>query len=212
MEIDVSKYDQPSNQDEKNQWLLSYSDMVTLLLCFFALFFAISTVDTVKYEMITEYFDQSSKMPLHELQTQMEELISKNNLSDKVDVKLTQDGLELNFQDKILFDSGQAELKADAFPILNAIADILRNSSVRTRKIQVAGHTDTVPISEDSIYPSNWELSTARASRVIRYFLDHQIEKERFEAVGYADTKLKIPESVENKGVAANRRVVLIIK
>ncbi len=212
MEIDVSKFDKSTNPDEKNHWLLSYSDMVTLLLCFFALFFAISRVDTVKYEMLTEYFDQSSKMPLHELQTQMKALIEKHNLRNKVDVKLTQDGLELNFQDKILFDSGQAELKEEAFPILSAIANILRTSSVRTRKIQVAGHTDTVPINKDSIYPSNWELSTARASRVIRYFLDHHFEKERFEAVGYADTKLKVQESIDNKGVAVNRRVVLLIK
>ncbi|MBD3289397.1 OmpA family protein [candidate division KSB1 bacterium] len=212
MDIDLYKFDVRSDPEEKSQWLLSYSDMVTLLLCFFALFFAISRVDTVKYEMITEYFNRSSKMPLHELEKQMEALVTKHDLDNEVDVKLTQEGLELDFQDKILFDSGMAELKRDAFPILKSIANILRSPAVRQRKIQVAGHTDTVPIHRDSIYPSNWELSSARASRVIRYFLAHKFEKERFEAIGYADTKLRVKESVSEKGLAVNRRVVLLIK
>ena len=212
MEIDLTKINLQSKPEEKNSWLLSYSDMVTLLLCFFALFFAISQIDKVKFEIISEYFNQTNKMPLHQLEDQVKTLINEHQMEDVIEVNLTPDGLELNFQDKILFDSGKSELKTAAFPILSSLGNILKTSHVKDRKIQVAGHTDTVPISQNSIYPSNWELSTARASQVIRYFLSRDLIKERFEAIGYADTKLRQPETPQGRGLAVNRRVVLLIK
>lgn len=212
MEINIPQHSNISTSDDKNQWLLSYSDMVTLLLCFFTLFFAISQIDAVKLEIISEYFNQSEKLPLHKLQEQITELIKDHNMEQQIDVNLTQDGLELNFHDKILFDSGQAEIKTNAWPVLNSLANILKSVKVADRKIQVAGHTDTVPLSQNSIYPSNWELSSARASRVIRYFIDRELHKDRFEAVGYADTKLILDETENLRGKAENRRVVLLIK
>ena len=212
MEINVESKYIKKHGEEAEPWLLSYSDMVTLLLCFFALFFAISQIDQVKFEIISEYFNKTQKMPLHQLKDQIKMLIKQHNMEEVIDVNLTPDGLELNFQDNILFDSGKAELKTASWSILKALAEILQSSHVNDRKIQVAGHTDSVPISENSIYPSNWELSSARASQVIRYFLRQHLDKERFEAIGYADTKLRVPETIEKRGFAANRRVVLLIK
>lgn len=200
-----------SNED-KNHWMLSYSDIVTLLLCFFAMFFAISQVDTVKYEMISEYFNKSEKTPLRVLQETIKVLIADHKMEDVVEVTLTPDGLELNFQDKILFDSGKAELKARAYAILTALADILKTNEVNNRVIQVAGHTDTLPIVSNSLYPSNWELSTARASQVIRYFIGRGLKKQRFEAIGYADTRLREKENSNKRGLAVNRRVILLVK
>lgn len=214
MQIDLPKFTTPMNSsnEDKNQWMLSYSDIVTLLLCFFAMFFAISQVDTVKYEMISEYFSKSQKTPLHVLEKTVKALIVQHEMEDVVEVQLTPDGLELNFQDKILFDSGKAELKARANSILTALADILKTNDVRDRVIQVAGHTDTLPIVSSSLYPSNWELSTARASQVIRYFIERGLKKERFEAIGYADTRLREKESSDKRGLAVNRRVILLVK
>lgn len=214
MQIDLPKFTTPMNSsnEDKNHWMLSYSDIVTLLLCFFAMFFAISQVDTVKFEMISEYFSKSQKTPLHVLEKTVKALIVEHEMEDVVDVQLTPDGLELNFQNKILFDSGKAELKPKAFSILLALANILKTNEVKDRVIQVAGHTDTLPIVSSSLYPSNWELSTARASQVIRYFIDRGLRKERFEAIGYADTHLREKENSNRRGLAANRRVVLLVK
>ena len=198
--------------EEKNTWLLSYSDMVTLLLAFFVLFFAISQVDQTKFEMIMDYFSQEQKMPLHELEKVVKKLIAENDLQQSVEVELTPDGLLLTFQDKILFDSGKAELKKGAFPILGGIGDILLSHDVIDRQIKVEGHTDTVPLSRLSEYPSNWELSAARATHVIRYLISENVAPSRFTAIGYADTRLRVPEDDQHRGLQANRRVSLIIK
>lgn len=201
-----------SSKSESQSWMMSYSDLVTLLLAFFVLFFAISQVDQAKFEAIMEYFSQSDKLPLSELEKVVNQLVADHNLEEAVEVSLTADGLLLTFQDKILFDSGKADLKHGAYPILGGIGDILKSEKVANRSIRVEGHTDTVPLSKKSEYPSNWELSAARATHVIRYLIGRQVEPKRFVAIGYADTRLRVEEKGENRGLQANRRVSLIIK
>ncbi len=201
-----------SEKTEEQPWLLSYSDMVTLLLAFFVLFFAISQVDQVKFEMIMEYFSKSETMPLHELEGKFRELVQAHHLEESVQVELTPEGLLVNFQDNILFDSGRAELESRAFPVLAALSQILNSADVEERRIQVEGHTDTVPLSKTSDYPSNWELSTARASSVIRHLLGNSVDAKRFVAVGYADTRLKELEGPGKVGLPVNRRVSLLVK
>ncbi|KAA3657930.1 MAG: flagellar motor protein MotB [Calditrichaeota bacterium] len=201
-----------SQEQGTQRWMLSYSDMVTLLLAFFVLFFAISQVDQAKFEAIMEYFSQSDKLPLHELEKVVNKLVDEHNLQQSVEVELTADGLLLTFQDKILFDSGKANLKERAFPILSGIGEILNSEKVANRNIKVEGHTDTVPLAKNSNYPSNWELSAARATHVIRYLINRKVQPQRFVAIGYADTRLRVPESGMKRGLQANRRVSLIIK
>ncbi|MFQ5602991.1 MAG: flagellar motor protein MotB [bacterium] len=196
---------------ESQPWLLSYSDMVTLLLAFFVLFFAISQIDQTKFEMIMHYFNKRQATPLHVLETQFKELIQTHNLEESMDVVLTPDGLLVNFQDNLLFDSGKADLKPKSFAILKALADILKAPEVSERGILVEGHTDTVPI-KNAIYPTNWELSSARSASVIRYLLKSGLASNRFVAVGYADTRLKKQESPDNRGLLENRRVSLLIR
>ncbi|KAA3612650.1 MAG: hypothetical protein DWQ05_18545 [Calditrichaeota bacterium] len=201
-----------SRAKDNQAWMMSYSDMVTLLLAFFVLFFAISQVDQAKFEAIMEYFSKSDKLPLHELEKVVNKLVTEHDLQESVEVSLTADGLLLTFQDKILFDSGKADLKQGAFPILGGIGDILNSEKVANRNIKVEGHTDTVPLSKKSDYPSNWELSAARATHVIRYLINKHVQPKRFVALGYADTRLRIDEIGANRGLQANRRVSLIIK
>jgi chemotaxis protein MotB len=212
MEIKVPELSNSKREKNEQPWLLSYSDMVTLLLAFFVLFFAISQVDQVKFEMIMEYFSKNETMPLHVLEERFKELIQAHNLEEQVDVELTPDGLLVNFQDNILFDSGKADLKNKAFPILGSLAEILNEQDVGHRKVRVEGHTDTVPIAKTAAYPSNWELSTARSASVIRFLIDRKISSDKFVAVGFADTRLRIPETTEQRGISENRRVSLLIK
>ncbi|MFQ5823747.1 MAG: flagellar motor protein MotB [bacterium] len=212
MEIKIPKHIMPAAVKESQPWLLSYSDMVTLLLAFFVLFFAISQIDQAKFEMIMEYFNKTESTPLHVLEKQFNELIQAHNLQKNVDVELTPDGLLVNFQDNILFDSGKAELKSKSFAVLYALAEILKTKEVSGRKIQVEGHTDTVPIAKNASYPSNWELSAARSASVIRFLIENGVSSTRFVAVGYADTQLKERETLDNRGLQVNRRVSLLIK
>jgi chemotaxis protein MotB len=211
MQIQLSKSVE-SGGKENQPWLLAYSDMVTLLLAFFVLFFAISQFDPVKFEVIMDYFSQNQTMPLHVLEEKFDQLVQAHQLEQSVEVELTPEGLLVNFQDNLLFDSGKADLKENSYPVLGAMADIIKAEDVVSRKIQVEGHTDSVPLSEKADYPSNWELSTARSSSVIRYFITEKVSSSRFMAVGFADTQLRELETPETRGLSVNRRVSLLIK
>ena len=212
MQIEIPEQFQAGSNKDAQPWLLSYSDMVTLLLAFFVLFFAVSQVDQSKFEMIMQYFNKSNSTPLHVLEQRFKELIAANNLEKSVQVDLTPDGLLVNFQDNILFDSGKADLKKNAFPILGALSEILNAEDVASRRIQVEGHTDTVPLAKNADFPSNWELSSARAAGVIRFLIAHRVAATRFVAVGYADTRPRQPETATVRGLPVNRRVALLIK
>ena len=201
-----------SSQKESESWLLSYSDMVTLLLAFFVLFFSISQVDPGKFEQIMEYFSESNSTPLYVLEQQFQELVTAHQLEQSIDVALTPDGLMVNFQDNLLFDSGEAKLKRKSFAVLNALAEILKSADVAQRKIQIEGHTDSVPLTENALYPTNWELSTARSSSVIRYLISKEVASRRFVAVGFADTRMRQEETSNNRGLSVNRRVSLLVK
>jgi len=201
-----------SSQRESESWLLSYSDMVTLLLAFFVLFFSISQVDQGKFEQIMEYFAESNFTPLYVLEKQFQELVTAHQLEQRIDVALTPDGLMVNFQDNLLFDSGEAKLKRKSFAVLNALAEILKSADVAQRKIQIEGHTDSVPLTENALYPTNWELSTARSSSVIRYLISKEVASRRFVAVGFADTRMRQEETSNNRGLSVNRRVSLLVK
>lgn len=211
MEIKLTQLHR-SSQRESESWLLSYSDMVTLLLAFFVLFFSISQVDQGKFEQIMEYFSESNSTPLYVLEKQFQELVTAHQLEQSIDVALTPDGLMVNFQDNLLFDSGEAKLKRKSFAVLNALAEILKSADVAQRKIQIEGHTDSVPLTENALYPTNWELSTARSSSVIRYLISKEVASRRFVAVGFADTRMRQEETSSNRGLSVNRRVSLLVK
>lgn len=211
MEIKLTQLHR-SSQRESESWLLSYSDMVTLLLAFFVLFFSISQVDQGKFEQIMEYFAESNSTPLYVLEKQFQELVTAHQLEQSIDVALTPDGLMVNFQDNLLFDSGEAKLKRKSFAVLNALAEILKSADVAQRKIQIEGHTDSVPLTENALYPTNWELSTARSSSVIRYLISKEVASRRFVAVGFADTRMRQEETSSNRGLSVNRRVSLLVK
>lgn len=120
-------------------------------------------------------------------------------------------GILLRFSDKVLFDSGEAFIKINAYDILNDIAQMLGELSEEIDIIRVEGHTDNVPI-QTSQYPSNWELSAARAVAVVRYFIEDQtLDPLKFSATGYGEYRPIAPnDSSENR--QQNRRVDIMIE
>lgn len=125
-----------------------------------------------------------------------------------VSVERRPEGLALTIVDRILFDSGKADLKPGASPVLTRIAQIL--SSYPDRAVRVEGHTDNVPIRRSPSFASNWELSTARAHSVRRFLIGKNLEAKRFAVVGFAEHRPVIANSSrENR--AKNRRVEVIL-
>jgi len=132
----------------------------------------------------------------------------QNGLKDKLETEITRRGLVIRLlTDGVLFDSGQAKVKPRAMPVLKKIAGLLQVD--KDHPINVEGHTDNVPISS-SRYPTNWELSTARASSVVRLLISDNAPASRLGAVGYAQLH-PIASNSSAPGRSRNRRVEIVL-
>lgn len=234
------------------KWMVTYSDMVTLILVFFILLFSMSQIDLVKFEAISESFrnrmildfypsaipvespasshlengkrwnkfevplkkgsnDQSNGAnpddSLDKLMKDVEGYLNKNELNHVISANRTERGVVLVLQESILFDSGEATILTSGTSFLKKIGELL---SQMTNNVKVEGHTDSRPISSH-LYPSNWELSGARASSVTRYLItQHDLQESRFTIVGYSDTRPLEPNTTLTN-MSKNRRVEIVI-
>lgn len=130
----------------------------------------------------------------------------------KGDIKIKQvkDRLTIDIVDRVLFDSGQWAVRPEGLQVLRQVSDVLKH--VTDKQIRIEGHTDNVPIGlklRDRI-PTNWELSTARATNVVRHLIDQGVDRTLLLAAGYADTR-PIASNETAEGRAANRRIEIIL-
>ncbi|MGB6155335.1 MAG: OmpA family protein [Castellaniella sp.] len=131
-----------------------------------------------------------------------------DELGSEVEVVVNQRSVSLRINNEILFGTGQADLSAHGSDVLKRMAEVLAKGGYN---IVVEGHTDSIPVRGNGRYPSNWELSTARAGSVVRYLLANGVDKAHLKAVGYADTR-PIASNKNTEGRAKNRRVELVIE
>jgi chemotaxis protein MotB len=142
------------------------------------------------------------------LKRQIDQYAREKGIQSKVQTVITQRGLVIRLlTDRVLFDSGLADLKPAATPVLSKVAEILRQEG--THQVMVEGHTDTVPIA-GSVFPTNWELSTARASRVVRFLISNGVPSRRLSAAGYAYLH-PIATNSTAAGRSRNRRVEIVL-
>lgn len=210
-------------------WMTTFSDMATLLLTFFVMIVAMSEVEVKKFKEALSFFQgrtglMQSEMVIPSIKNQVvtqqqlsqeqarkyEELLKyleENNLAGKVQVNLTDRGLHLIITDSVMFRSGEAELIEPSRTILRILAGMIDS---RIQSVVVEGHTDNVPISTTR-YPSNWELSAARAAAVVRFLLEQTraLSPERYLAVGYGEFHPRAPNDTP-EGRARNRRVEIL--
>ena len=222
-----------SDMPETPGWQVTFGDMMTLLLSFFVLLISWSVFDEVKFkqaasslqgslgvlpqlkkpqmekEVITpgeEEYLKEQKL-LVELGVKIKSYVTEQNLTAAMDVILTEEGLTIRLKQPILFDSGEAQIKKEALPILDEVARLVRNLP---NDIRITGHTDNVPINTTR-FPSNWELSTARATTMLRHLLEKgKLERKRLSAAGYASYK-PVASNDTASGRAQNRRVEIVI-
>ena len=145
---------------------------------------------------------------LEQAKRTLEERLAKEIADNQILLERTNRGLVITMANDILFDSGKAKLKKNAYPVLDKIAVVL-NEDVSDRDIGVEGHTDSVPI-KHSGWKSNWELSSARATNVLHYLIGKGIRPQRLSAIGYGEYK-PIDTNDTKAGRGKNRRVEIII-
>lgn len=147
------------------------------------------------------------KNTYNSLVTELKEEIKKG----EIEVTQLRDKLTLQMVEKILFDSGSAEIKGSGKKIIDRVAEILKN--VNDKQIRIEGHTDNVPIGPKIAkkFPTNWELSTARATTVVRYLIEKGgINPKILSAVGYADN-MPVASNDTEEGRAKNRRIEIVL-
>ena len=134
----------------------------------------------------------------------------KKEINDKqVSLQMAERGLVITFVAEVLFDSGKADVKKEADPILGKVATVIR-AKVSDRYIGIEGHTDNVPITYSG-WKSNWELSTARATSVLHNLIDNgRLEPEKLSAIGYGEYR-PIASNDTDEGRQLNRRVEVVI-
>lgn len=206
-----------------SSWIVSYSDIMTIILTFFILLLSISTIAQTKYELIVQAFTGEKAGNLTEVEQEIKEVIEEQGLSGEVETKLDMDGLQVSFSNALLFSSGEAKLRDRAESVLSPISDHLVHTLGPQYGIIVEGYTDDVPIS-NSRFASNWELSTSRAIVVREAIAAAGLDPRRVSVQGYADTRaatdVDLTQEEERSALdpamleearAANRRVVLRI-
>ena len=227
-----------AEKETGERWLITYSDLITLLMIFFIIMFAMSEIDAQKFSAIAGSLNialggsehilpgagpsavQSMPMPiqeiqqaqkeaekLKELQKQLESLIETNNLSGRIAVSIEERGLVVSFYDPVLFPLGSAQLTPNAKDIIHKVGQILLQSD---NYIRIEGHTDDIPINT-VMYPSNWELSVARATSVVQELIKNiTFPPARLAATGYGQYRPRVSnDSMEHKQM--NRRVDMVV-
>ncbi|MGK5085431.1 flagellar motor protein MotB [Bdellovibrionota bacterium FG-1] len=211
----------PASHDESN-WLVSYADMMTLLCGFFIMLFSMAKMDEPQYEKVKEamvnQFGGDYKSPTKELAKFITQILQQAGIEQQVSVKIEGTGVSLIFESTLFFDTLSAEVTPDGRTLLDKLLTMLigrEKAEAKEYQIVVEGHTDSRPILGGN-FPSNWELSGARASRVVRYFLEKGFSSDHLTAIGYGDTRPLVPSrkpdgAYDEQALAKNRRVVLRI-
>ncbi|OIJ18229.1 flagellar motor protein MotS [Anaerobacillus alkalidiazotrophicus] len=230
------------------KWMVTFSDLMTLILVFFILLFSMSVVDASKFRAVAESFQQRAmfefypslipfdhpaedieikrdpfddvidpfkdvlkeeltNQELNNLYEEVKQFLIDNQLNEVISASRDDRGVVLVLQERTLFETGEAQILDGAKPFLTKVATLLESIP---NLVKVEGHTDSRPINTFR-YPSNWELSGARASSVIRFLIENNdIDPYRFLAVGYGDTRPVVPNTTK-ENLQKNRRVVIVI-
>jgi len=225
-----------ATHENHERWLLTYADMITLLVAFFIMLYSISNVEKQKLVRFSNGVQaslgvagggpspigrapdrvgkrpnilQSDPSAAEKIYASVTRLVKQRNLQSEVSVSMDPDGAIIRLASGgMLFEVGTADLKPRTREILDALYGAIAPevAANRIRKIRVEGHTDDAPIRTEH-FPSNWQLSTARATNVVQYLAErHPILNARLEAAGCADIR-PVASNATPEGRAKNRRV-----
>lgn len=223
---------QEAEKENSERWLVTYSDLITLLLIFFIVLYSMSQINAQKFVEFSQSMaivfgqtgrsgvldggrsvipsDHATYKQRHNMMNtreQIRRMIAQMGLEGKITVHEERRGLVISVKDTVFFYAGSADLGLRAREVISQVGSIL---SKLPNSIRIEGHTDNVPIHTAKFY-SNWELSTARATNVLHYMIQSaNISPERLSAAGYGEFK-PVASNDTDSGRAANRRVDIVL-
>ena len=199
--------------EDDSSWLLPYVDVVSLLLAFLILALAMSKVNLHRFEMLSAALNRRSPPPsLDALKDKIDQMIQTKGLAGQIKTAVDDEGLRMELQNALLFDSGQADITPAGRTAIDRVVSLVPTIDARYQ-IAIEGHTDDVPI-HTARFDSNWDLSSARAISVLKSFTAAGITPQRLSAQGYADTRPATPvvaadAAAQARARSENRRVVI---
>ncbi len=221
------------------KWLVTYSDMVTLLLCFFVLLLSFANTDAIKFkevlgsmkdafgvqrEVIEMGKQGGLELPIKLESSPSKEEVQKDRLVNLLETAVKEEGIDKNVlislsqrgvKMEIMEQAGNAMFKPGGTDIMPQSKRLLRKMlpiiQETVYRITVEGHTDNVPV-RSTLFPSNWELSSARAGAVVRFLIQEgKLDARRFTSVGRASTRPLVDNDTEEHR-SRNRRVSIIFE
>ena len=194
MEENINMQEQNEQENSGQSWLTTYADMMTLLFAFFVLLYSMSSPDPVKMSQIQDAMEKEAGFE-GTLQTQsqileeFEDIVEELNLESTTNIISDPRGVALEMDGDICFQSASTEIEGPLQRVLNTAAEKIFSNKEDYRMIIIEGHTDAdkIPKKLQKIYPTNWELSAARASNVVNYLIGQGVNSGRLQASGYAD-------------------------
>ncbi|MBC7690423.1 MAG: OmpA family protein [Methylotenera sp.] len=200
----------PAHSDDESNWLVSYADMMTLLCGFFIMLFSMAKLDAPQYEKVKESvaksFKGEYKNPSQEFARFLTQVIQEAGVEKEAAIRNDSSGVSLVFQSATFFDTLSAEIKPEGQKVLSQLMNgitMRQQLDNKKFKIVVEGHTDSRQILGGA-YASNWELSGARASQVVRMFVDKGFNPQNLVAIGYADTRPDSPTTADPGSATAD--------
>ena len=214
--------EEENDEGGANDWLATYSDMITLLMAFFVIFFSASKVDMQLFEelkngFVSDKLNTTTGSPLKMLYNQLDSTFDNSAMDNpRVDIEKDFRGINILLGSESLFSSGEASLTPAGRQTIDEICLSLDSIVGKYNlTMDIEGHTDDTPI-RSFRFPSNWELSSARAATVLRQMIENGLPPQNSRAIGFADVKPAIkPFDAEGNYVKGsrekNRRVEIII-
>lgn len=231
----MSRKKKHEEHENHERWLVSYADFITLLFAFFTSLYAMSSVNEGKYRVLSDSLAVSFNSAVHtssssasgasfvkqgsrnitsdfrsvfsskydKIRDALKELEKNSKLSFVVDENM----LTIRISESVLFTPGNDQLIDEAHPVLDEVIAILKELP---NSVRIEGHTDNIPINTER-FPSNWDLSSARAIAILKYFInEHGFEPSRLSALGYGEFR-QIETNDTPSGRLKNRRVDIMV-
>ena len=209
-----------TEEPEEQEWLVTYADAITLLMAFFVMLVSFSKIDLPMFEAVMAGIKDEIGMgkdtaasTSQQVQSALESAAFEMSMEQVVEVQKDDKGIVIEMASTSFFKPGTAQLLDSALPLLKAWSATLTQEQFKYFFVEVEGHTDDDPINTPK-FPSNWELSAARAAAVVRNMQDHKVHSFQLKVSGFGDTHPKVPNrDLDGNPIKANqaknRRVVI---
>jgi chemotaxis protein MotB len=222
MDTPSSIFKKKHTEENTEAWLMSYADMITLLLCFFIIF--VSTSEPKEDKLAAATRGMKARFGMVDLSTPfdgalrvVQGVIEENKAFKALAVQKTERGLIIELSADAFFIDNTAEFVPEKMPMLEDVVDSFKDAGFQSYDVVIEGHTDDRPMSENTTFPTPWEFSAARAARMARLFEARGIDTKRLQVAAFGGVHPKVPNATSTGEVIPqnrerNRRIVISLE